>query len=157
MKTLIKNPVRTMRNNTKMYNPWDRFFRNDLLDFWDGDTVADTIPSINVTEEKEQYKIEMAVPGLKKEDFNIDVDGNLVTISCEKESEYRDGENGNGKENNGYSRREYNYSCFSRSFTVPDYADTNRIAAKYNDGVLNLNIPKKPEAQKNESRKIKVQ
>ena len=156
MKTLFKNPTRTMLNNTtRSYNPWDRFSRNDFLDFWDGDTIAETIPSINITEEKDQYKVEMAVPGLKKEDFNIDIDGNVITISSEKESETRDGEN--GKERNGYSRREYNYSSFSRSFTIPDYADTDRIVAKYNDGILRLNIPKKPEAQKNNNHKITVQ
>ena len=158
MKTLEKKPTRAMRNNpSRLYSPWDRYFRNDFLDFWDGDMPAETIPSINISEEKEQYKLEMAAPGLKKEDFNIEVDGNVMTISCEKESEIRDGENGNGKENNGYSRKEYSYSCFSRSFTVPEHADANHIVAKYSNGILNLNIPKRPEAQKNKSQKIAIQ
>jgi HSP20 family protein len=91
-------------------------------------------------------------PGLKKDDFNINVDGNLITISCDKETETKE-----SKDKNGYYRTEYNYSCFSRSFTLPDYADTNKITAKYNDGLLNLSIPKKPEAQQNMSKKIKVQ
>lgn len=156
MKTLEKNPTNNLRNApARLLNPWNRFFRNDFLDLWDGDTHAETLPSINITEEKDRYKVEVAAPGLKKEDFNIAVEGNLVSVSCEKESDTREGENGKG--NNSYTRREYNYSCFTRSFTVPDHADTDRIAAKYNDGILSLSIPKKPEAQKSPSRKISVQ
>lgn len=166
MKTLMKDPVRNSRNTaTRFYNPWDRYFRNDYMDFWDGDVIADTIPSINISEEKDQYKVEMAAPGLQKEDFNIDVEDNLVTISCEKESETETGSNGkerngserNGRENGGYSRKEYNYSCFSRSFTVPEHAETDKIVAKYNNGILTLSIPKRADIPKNRNQKIKVQ
>lgn len=169
MTTLVKNPARTIRNLTsRMYNPSDWFFKNNFLDLFDDDYTSLTIPSINISERKDQYKIEMAAPGLKKEDFNIEVEGNMITISCEKESESseskdkngekdRNGEKENGKRNNSYSRREYNYSRFSRSFTLPDYADTDRITAKYNDGILNLTIPKKPEAQKSKNQKITIQ
>lgn len=160
MTTLVKNPMRTGRNLTsRIYNPSDWFFRNNFLDFFDDDNTSITIPSMNISEEKDQYKVEMAAPGLKKEDFNIEVEGNMVTISCEKESESKEknGERENESNSNSYSRREYNYSRFSRSFTLPDYADSNRIAAKYNDGILKLSIPKKPEAQKNKNQKITVQ
>lgn len=149
--TLIKKPTRNGQYTPSRLNPLNRFFKNDFIDFWDGDTI-ETVPSINITEGKNSYKIEMAAPGLKKEDFNIDVDGNLVTISCKKESE-----NKNDKDDSSYSRVEYSYSSFVRSFTVPEYVDTARIAAKYTDGILNLNIPKKPEAQKHKSQKIKVE
>ena len=150
MNTLTKNQTRSLRPST-WFSPLDRFFRNDYLDLWDGDNL-NSIPSMNIREEKDNYKVELAAPGLKKDDFNIDVEGNLVTISCDKEGETKE-----TKDNNGYRRTEYNYSCFTRSFTLPDYADTNKISAKYNDGVLNLSIPKKPEAQQNMSKKIKVQ
>ena len=119
------------------------------MDLWDGDTT--TMPSVNITEEKNNYKVEMAVPGLKREDFNVDVDNNVVTISCEKESKTKE-----GKEDSNYSRREYNYSCFSRSFSVPENADVNHIDAKYTDGILRLSIPKtetkKSLTQKSKSR-----
>src|SRR5688572_14518015 len=124
MSTLTKSNG-TKSSLRRWNNPFDRFFRNDFMDMWNGD-MAETIPSINFTEEKNNYKVEMAAPGLKKEDFNIDVDGNLVTISCEKESETKD-----TKENGNYSRREYNYSSFSRSFTIPENADASKISAKY--------------------------
>ncbi len=150
MNTLVKNPTRSLRPSS-WFSPAERFFRNDFLDLWDGDNL-NTIPSMNITEDKENYKVELAAPGLKKDDFNIDVEGNLITISCDKETETTE-----SKDKNGYSRTEYNYSCFSRSSTLPDYADTNKITAKYNDGVLNLSIPKKPEAQQSMSKKIKVQ
>src|SRR4051812_7409365 len=102
-------------------NPFDRFFRNHFLDFWNED-VSDTVPSVNITENDEQYSVEMAAPGLRKEDFNIEMDGNLLTISCEQEHEQKqDGEDKN------YWRREYNYSSFSRSLTLPENADHEKI------------------------------
>jgi HSP20 family protein len=146
--TITDNPAGKLKKGSP--NPSDRFFRNDFLDFWKNDFPV-TIPPINVTEEKDNYRIELAAPGLKRDDFSIEVDGNLVTISSEKESEKKE-----KKETGGYTRREYNYSSFTRSFTVPDHADTNGIAAKYADGILSISLPKKQEAVKSSSRKIKV-
>ncbi len=82
-----------------------------------------------------------AVPGMKKNDFKIDVTGNLLTISSEKE------ENKEEKDEN-YSRQEYNYSSFSRSFTLPEEVNKEKIDATYVDGVLKLVLPKKEEAKK---------
>jgi len=143
--TLERRPLRQSRNT-----PIDRIFRNDFLDFWNDNNV-ETIPSINIKEDKNNYFVEMAAPGLKKEDFDVNIDGNLLTISCEKETETT-----NGKETGSFFRREYNYSSFSRSVTLPEFADTKGIEAKYNEGVLNLRIPKKPEAQRVTNQKIKV-
>jgi len=172
MKTLVKNQTNnnnTNRSTAMACNPLDRFFRNDFFDVWDGGREIDMIPSINVVEEKDKFKIEMAAPGLKKEDFNIDVEGDLVTISSEKESESTDGQSGNGKEdgkengsrngsrNGGYTRREYNYSSFSRSFNIPEHADASKIKAKYTDGILSLDIPKRPESQTAKSQKIAIE
>jgi HSP20 family protein len=131
--------------------PFDNFFKNDFLDLWDGGRM-ETVPSINFSEEKGDLVIEVAAPGLKKDDFNINVEGNMLTISCEKETETKEG----GKDKN-YSRREYNYSSFIRSVALPEQADSNAIAAKYSDGVLKLTIPKKPETKKQVGQKIKVQ
>jgi HSP20 family protein len=154
MKTsLVRNPSRGLQSS--WYNPFDRFFRNDLLNLWEDEDLS-TVPSINITEEKESYKIEMAAPGLKKEDFNIEVDGNMMTISSEKESEKNEpSDNGNGKRN--YSRREYNYSCFSRSFTLPEDTDLSKVSAKYNDGILNVTVQKSPETKQKTEKKIEVQ
>jgi HSP20 family protein len=159
MNTVVKSPSRNVSSNrsswlspfeTSWISPFDRLFDNDLFDFGNGRRRG-TVPSLNVTDEKDQYKVELAAPGLKKDDFNIDVDGNMVTISCDKESETKK------TEREGYTRWEYDYSCFSRSFSLPEFADTEKITAKYTDGVLNLIIPKKPEAAKQTTQRIKVQ
>jgi HSP20 family protein len=148
--TLDKKNGQKSRSVSPFWNaPANRLFRNDFLDFWDSNDLS-TVPSINITEGKNNYKVSMAAPGLKKEDFDIRVDNNVLTISCETETENKE----EGPEN--YSRREYNYSSFSRSVALPEYADTKGIEAKYADGILNLEIPKKPEALKNESQKIEV-
>lgn len=145
-----KNHSRKMLPSTTLWNtPLDRFFKTDFPDIFDSENSL-TVPAINVTEEKNNYIVNMAAPGLKKEDFDISLDGNLLTISSEKESEKDD-------DSERFSRREYNYSYFSRSVTLPDSAETKNIAAKYTDGILSLTIPKKPDTDKNRSLKIKVQ
>jgi HSP20 family protein len=151
--TLVKNHNKS--SIQRWNNPFDRLFRNDFMDLWNQD-VTETIPSINITEEKNNYVVEMAAPGLKKEDFNIDVERGLITISCEKETETTSGDNEKGN-NGNYTRREYNYSSFSRSFTLPENADGQKIKAKYTDGILRLEIAKNEESQKSKSQKIKVE
>lgn len=149
MKTLLKNSDRNSLH--PWYSPLHRFFRNDFMNLWDGD-ATDTIPSINIKEEKDNYKIEMAAPGLKKEDFNIDIERNVLTISSEKENEKR--EDGEGEK---FSRREYNYSSFSRSLSLPENADGSKIVAKYENGLLLLTIPKMGESENRQYKKITVE
>jgi HSP20 family protein len=100
-----------------------------------------TMPAVNIVENKEDYMVSLAVPGMKKDDFNIDVEGNMLTISSEKEESKEEKED-------KYTRKEYNYSSFSRSFTLPDEVNKEKIEAKYEDGVLKLMLPKKEEAKK---------
>jgi HSP20 family protein len=100
-----------------------------------------TMPSVNIIENKDDYKISVAAPGLKKSDFIIDVDGNMLTISCEKE-ESKD------EKDARHTRKEYSFSSFSRSFTLPDEVFKDKIEAAYEDGVLKLVLPKKEEAKK---------
>lgn len=114
MNTLMRNPSRSMRPYRGSWlSPFDRFFDDDLFAVLNTNRPS-TIPSINIREEKNSYKVDVAAPGLRKKDFNIDVDGNVVTISCERETESRKGD-----KNNDYSRWEYDYSSFSRSFILP--------------------------------------
>jgi HSP20 family protein len=143
----------TTKNNTgltKAYNPWGSLFRGN---FWDTmvPEFTSTVPSANIRELKNEYQVEMAIPGMKKDDFNIDVSGNVMTIWCEKESE-----SDTERETTGYTRREYNYSSFTRSFTLPQNANVDKVVAKYTDGMLTLNIPKKADSETN-GKKIKVQ
>jgi HSP20 family protein len=153
----MANLVKT-QNHRRAYprlfwnSPVDRFFRNDLLDLW-GDDVPQTIPSVNITEEKDGFLIEVAAPGLKKEDFNIELEGNLLTISSEKESETKEGDESKDK----FFRREYSYSSFTRSFTLPENTDAEKISAKYADGVLKLNIAKKEKGKAGNGHKINVE
>jgi len=149
-----QTPTRSSRlrsSSSSLFPAFDRFFRNDFLEPWN-DRFSDTIPSINITENKDNYLVEMAAPGLKKEDFNVRMEGNMLTISCEKETETRD-----DGQNDRYQRREYNYSSFSRSLTLPDHADSANIKARYNDGILNLTIPKKAGPDREQGKKINVE
>jgi len=100
-----------------------------------------TIPSVNITENKDDFNVSLAVPGMKKDDFKIDLSGNLLTVSCEKE-EKKKGKDGQ------YSHEEYNYSSFTRSFTLPEDVDKENIDAHYEDGVLSIKLSKKEEARK---------
>jgi HSP20 family protein len=121
----------------EFFKPWNELFDNGSSFF--GRVM--TVPAVNILENKEDYKVSLAVPGMKKEDFNIDVEGNMLSISCEKE------ENTEEKEEQ-FTRKEYNYTSFSRSFTLPEGVNKEKIEAKYEDGVLKLVLPKREEAKK---------
>ena len=100
-----------------------------------------SVPAVNVTETKDDYKVTLAAPGLKKEDFKVDLEGNMLTIYCTKE-DIKD------EKDKKYSHKEYNYSSFCRSFTLPEVVHRDKIDAKYENGVLHLVLPKKEEAKK---------
>ena len=119
------------------FKPWNEIFGNG------GSLIsrALTVPAVNITDEKDEYKVSLAAPGLKKDDFRIDVEGNMLTISCEKEEKKEEKEK-------RHTRREYNYTSFSRSFTLPEDVKQDKIEAHYTDGVLQLSLPKKEEAKK---------
>ena len=123
----------------------DAFF-NDLFDLNPKTNQDSTksIPSVNVKETETAFHVELAAPGLKKEDFNISVENNVLTISSEQKREESTTE-----EDGKYSRKEFSYSSFSRSFTLDEqHTDTEKISASYDAGVLSLSIPKKPEPEK---------
>lgn len=126
------------------FKPWNEWF--DTGGFL-GRTLS--VPAVNISENKDHYLVSLAVPGMKKEDFKIDMDGNMLTISSEKEEtkEEKDAR---------FTRKEYNYSSFSRSFTIPDDVNAERIEAKYEDGVLKMTLPRKEETKKLAAKKISV-
>jgi HSP20 family protein len=130
-------------------NPWF----NDVFDAIVNDSfingkLQSKSPAVNIAETENEFHIELAAPGLKKEDFKISLDKNVLSVSVEKKSEETE-------ETKKYSKREYSYQSFVRSFTLPDSADYAKIEAQYTDGILNLNIAKKEEA-KIQSREIAV-
>ncbi|MBZ5856322.1 Hsp20/alpha crystallin family protein [Flavihumibacter profundi] len=118
------------------FKPWNDWLGN-------GGTFGRqlTVPAVNVIENKDDYKVTMAAPGLKKEDFKIDLEGNMLTISCEKEESKEE-------KDARHTRKEYNFSSFSRSFTLPDEVIKDKIDAIYEDGVLKLSLPKSEAAKK---------
>jgi len=114
-------------------------------DFFKKPTVMQaglTVPAVNIKETPERYEIEMAAAGMKKEDFNINLERNVIIISTEKSNETSETD----KDHN-YTRKEFNYSSFSRSFVLPQAANREDIKATYVDGVLNVIIPKKEDAK----------
>ena len=118
------------------FRPWNEIFRTG-----DGWGRIMKVPAVNISENKDNYTLSLAVPGLTKKDFKIDVDGNLLTISSEKE------ESKEQKEEQ-FTRREYSFSSFSRSFTLPDEVNMDKIDAAYVDGELRVTLPKKEDAKR---------
>lgn len=110
------------------------FFSNENLMF-DEFFRKDWVPAVNVSESDKSYDIELAAPGLKKEDFHIKVEDGVLTISSEKKTEKE-------TKDKNYTRKEFNYSSFSRSFTLPENAKEDGIKANYDNGVLKLNVAK---------------
>ncbi|MCF8365554.1 MAG: Hsp20/alpha crystallin family protein [Bacteroidales bacterium] len=98
-------------------------------------------PSTNILETTENFKLQMAVPGVKKEDIKIDLEKNILNITSEKSAEE------NADENAKYTRREFMYGTFCRSFTLPDTIDSDKIGAEVKDGILTVTLPKKEETK----------
>ena len=125
--------------------PAQKSFNNLMDDFFtsvpsifredNGSNPKFSIP-VNIRETDSEFQLEVIAPGLEKEDFRIKLDNNLLTVSAEKKTEQK-------SENEKLIRREYRQHSFSRSFTIDDTIDAEKIAAKYLNGVLTLNLPKK--------------
>lgn len=111
--------------------------------------VKKTTPAVNIKEDAQGFKIEMAVPGMNKKDFNIQLDNDTIIISYEKKVE-------KSEEKLEYTRREFGLSSFKRTFTLPESADQEKIAANYREGILSVDIPKQEEAKRKEARLINV-
>lgn len=130
-------------------NPWfGDVFDSIINDSFLNDRFVNKVPAVNIAETENEFHIELAVPGLKKEDFKINLDKNVLSVSAEKKAE-------NVEEGKKYSKREYSYTSFVRSFTLPEVADQAKIEAEYTDGILKLNVAKKEEA-KAQTREISV-
>lgn len=137
-----------------------RFRNRNMLptffsDFFDGDTMNyefnnSTMPAVNIKETKDDFVVEVAAPGMKKDDFKIELDNNLLMISSEKEEKHED------KQEGEYTRKEFMYQSFRRSFTVPKTIEDGKIKATYNDGVLSIHLPKKEEAKQKPKKSISI-
>ena len=126
-------------------------------DFFDNDWMVKanaTAPAINVFETEKEYKVELAAPGMTKEDFNVHIDEeNNLVISMEKKTESNE-ENKDEKKEGRYLRREFSYSKFQQTMILPDDVDKEKISASVENGVLNVNLPKYTEQEKEKTKKF---
>jgi len=144
-KALSRTSERTPTLFEDFFKPWNEWFDNGG-NFWN---KVLSVPAVNITENKDNYEVSLAVPGMKKDDFKIDVEGNMLTISSEKEETKEE-------KDKKFTRKEYNYSSFSRSFTLPEEVNQEKIEARYEEGVLKLMLPRKEEAKKTAAKQIAV-
>ena len=140
------------RNENYFPSFFDRFWNNELMD-WNHSNFSSTdtsLPAVNVKETHDDFTIEVAAPGMRKNDFKINFKKNVLTISSEKK-------NSSEEKNETYTRREFSYQSFQRSFTVPEnVVMSDKISAKYNDGILNVILPKREEVKPQPEREIKI-
>jgi len=132
---------------------FDRFFDGDLFD-WSNRNYSitnTTLPSVNIKEGPDAFEVEVAAPGFDKNDFKLELMHDMLTISSEKTVENET------KENEQFTKREFSYQSFSRSFTLPRVADGEHIGANYENGILHITIPKKEESKPKPSRIIEIQ
>ncbi len=145
----------TLVRKTSSYLPsfWDNFLTRDLMDWTNTNfsSTDTTLPAVNVKEDDDAFLIEVAAPGMKKDDFKVHFENNLLTITSEKEEEKQEEEKGR------YTRREFSYQSFQRSFTVPEsVVDGEKISAKYCEGILCVTLPKKEEVKPKPARQIAI-
>lgn len=128
----------------------DDIFNRDLPSvFTSNFNTGMSVPKVNIKETADAFMIELAVPGLKKSDFKLDLDNQILTISTESKEE-------NEHKEENYTRREFGYSAFKRTFTLPDSVNDEKINAYYTDGILSVLLPKKEEAKQKPVRSIKI-
>lgn len=140
------------RNSNLFPSILDRFFDGEAFD-WSNRNFSNTnttLPSVNIKENQDAFTVELAAPGFEKGDFKIELNNNLLTISSEKKVENET------KEGEYFTKREFSYQSFSRSFTLPNVADGEKIAANYENGILSVAIPKKEEAKPKPARMIEI-
>lgn len=151
MKSLVKSNGNLFPSIPSLF---DDFFTKDWLDStlatWR--TSGATLPAVNVRETNEDFSIEVAAPGMKRNDFKVELDNNVLTISSQREDSHEE------KDNDGnYTRREFSYQAFQRSFTLPERKVMgDKISARYVDGILYVSIPKSEEAKAKPAKQIAV-
>jgi HSP20 family protein len=151
MKTLVRTNGNFFPAIPSLLNDFftDDWFNSSLANWKSSGT---SLPAVNVRETNDDFMIEVAAPGMKRDDFKVELDNNVLTISSQRE---HDGEE---KDKDGaYTRREFSYQSFQRSFTLPENkVEGDKIAARYVDGILQVTVPKKEEAKVKPAKQISV-
>ncbi|OJJ19397.1 heat-shock protein Hsp20 [marine bacterium AO1-C] len=148
--SLVRFYSKPMYNNT-----FDHFFNRGINKVVGTESVK-TNPLVNISEDADGFLIELAAPGLNKEDLKVDVDKNLLTIKAEKTTEDTKSEDKDNKNKSKYTRKEFNFTAFKRSFTLPESVAKDQVTASYEDGILKVSVPKKEEAKPQPAREITV-
>jgi HSP20 family protein len=141
------------RSNSFFPSFLDNFLSRDLMDWGTANfsSTDTTLPAVNVKETEDSFEIEVAAPGMKKEDFKVNIENNVLTISSEKKEERKEEEKGR------FTRREFSYQSFQRSFTIPENViEGEKISARYCDGILCIVLPKKEEVKPKPAREISI-
>ncbi|MGN6616920.1 MAG: Hsp20/alpha crystallin family protein [Ilyomonas sp.] len=128
----MSNLARTGRQ----MDPWLRDFF-DIENIFGNSRQGRSLPAVNISEDDKCFSVDVVAPGFNKEDFKVNIEDDVLTISAERKTE-----NNEEDKNKQYSRREYSYSSFTRSFRLPENAKDDEVSATYKDGILKLNIPK---------------
>lgn len=128
---------------------FDDFLTKDLFDWSGWTSQGASIPRTNIVETDEEFMVQLAAPGMKKEDFLLELDNDMLIIQVENN-------NAEDEQNVHYMRREFNYQNFKRSFHLPNTVEIDKIEAQYKDGLLNLTIPKKEEARRKPVKTISI-
>lgn len=150
MEDLAMTLVRRFNNQLPdIANIFDDFFGGDFF-HTPAAQGRRTVPAVNVKETQDEYLIEVAAPGMKKDDFKVEVNNNVLTISCEVEDKKEENEK-------GFTRREFCYSAFRRSFAIPrNEVDESKIDASYKDGILEIKLHKREEVKPKPARMIEI-
>jgi HSP20 family protein len=137
---------------TDFFSDVDRFFENDLfrMPAQIGRQMMRNMPATNIRESERDFTIELAAPGMSKDDFNIDIDEGMLTISSQKEEDTT-------RQEENFTRREYNYSSFSRSFRLPESVNADEIKARYEEGVLKINVPKREDVNASNRKRVNIE
>lgn len=144
-----------VKRNTDNWLPsiFDDMFKTDWMDNGNSgmNRIGTSVPAVNVSEDDDNFTLEVAAPGMTKKDFNLELDNGVLTISSEqkKEDEKKDS---NGR----FTRREFSYSSFKRAFSLPETVDPEKISANYKEGVLKINLPKREDAKVQAKRMIDI-
>ena len=133
------------------FSSWfDNFFENNLgTEFLSNFNTGITLPAVNIKETENEFILELAIPGMKKSDFIINVENKILSIASEVKREDEE-----TKEN--YTRREFGYSSFKRTFTLPDSVESDKVKATYKDGILMVTLPKREEAKQKPAKRIEI-
>lgn len=140
--------IRRVNNDYPVFQNWLEDFFAPVQNYSNG-RIRSSVPAVNIAEDENKFEIEFAVPGLSKSDFSVNLENNVLTVKSEREDDKQE-------TTSNYTRKEFSYSAFQRSFTLPDSVDGEKVRAEYKDGILSIEIPKKEEAKVKPPREIEI-